>query len=437
MESGEIRETILVVEDDPAVRDFVCEVVLDPRRYHVLAEADGEEGLRRALEEKPDLLILDIRLPRLHGLDLLRALKQRGQHIPSVVLTAYSSEEVILKAFRLGAKDFLRKPFTIEEARAAVEGALTEERLRREKERLTRALTLANRRLQRQLHNWVALHNIAQAITSTLDESEVYRRVMSSVNRVLRVEVGSLLLLTPEGDELEFKMTLHGDVARFADIRLKLGQGIAGWVAQHGLPLLVPDVKEDPRFYPHIDRMLGFHTQSILCVPLKIKGKVIGVLEVINKQEGREKPSFTQGDLELLETLASWVSVAVENARLNQAMRETIALKTLKQVAVTVAHHVNNRLMNLSLELDRLVEEDLTPGEVREAVESSRRWVREIAAVVKALDRLGEVRTVPYVGETEMLDLEGGLSDVGSRDSRGSSPDVEVVQSGLQPFGRS
>ncbi|HEY76685.1 MAG TPA: response regulator [Thermoflexia bacterium] len=404
------QETILIVEDDPEIRAFLREVVLEPRRYRVLMETDGRRGMEQVLREKPDLLLLDLRLPHLQGLDLLRRLKQLGHQIPTIVLTVHASEETILEAFRLGAKDFLPKPFSAEEARAAIENALTEERLRREKERLTRALLLANRRLQRQIQNWVALHDIAQAITSTLDETEIYHRVMVNVNRILRVEAGSLLLLNPETKELEFRMTLHGDTARFADIRLKLGQGIAGWVAQHGRPLLVPDVRKDPRFYAQVDRALGFHTRSVLCVPLKARGEVIGVLEVINKLDGPESPAFTRGDLELLGMLASWVSVAVENARLNRSMQETVALRTLKQVVVTVAHHVNNRLMNLSLELDRLEgQREPSPDQIRTTIESARRWIQEIANVVRALDRVGEIRTVPYVGNIEMLDLESVL----------------------------
>ncbi|HHS97529.1 MAG TPA: response regulator [Chloroflexi bacterium] len=404
------RETILIVEDDPKVRDFLCEAVLDPRRYRVLTEAEGEKGLRRVLEVKPDLLLLDLHLPRLSGLDLLRMLRKQGVEIPSIVLTAYSSEEIILEAFHLGAKDFLQKPFTADEARAAVEKALAEVRLQREKERLTRALALANRRLQRQIHHWIALHDIAQAITSTLEEPEIYRRVMANVNRVLRVEAGSLFLISRETGELELKLTLQGEDARFVHVRLRSGQGIAGWVAQHGQPLLVPDVRKDPRFYPGVDRLTGFRTRSVLCVPLKSRGKTIGALEVINKLEGPEKPSFTSGDLELLEMLASWVSVAVENARLNRAMQEAAAMRTLRQVVVTIAHHVNNRLMNLALELDRLEAEGTpTPERIREATANARHWIWEITRVVKALDRVGKIKTIPYVGKTEMLDLESVL----------------------------
>ncbi len=400
------EETILIVEDDPEIRSFLQTVVLTGHDYRVLTAATGQEGLEQAVKEQPDLILLDLELPQINGLSLLRRLRDRGIDTAAIVLTAYASEETILQAFRLGARDFLQKPFGLDEAQEAIEKALREERLERERDNLTQALALANRRLQAQIRNWVSLHDIAQAITSTLEESEIYHRVMSNVNRILQVEAGSLLILNQETEELEFKMTLCRDVTRFSSIRLKLGQGIAGWVALHGEPLLVPNVYQDPRFYPQVDRTLGFQTHSILCVPLKSRGKVLGVLEVINKLEGSESPSFTRGDLKLLEMLASWISVAVENARLNSAMQEATATQTLKQAVVTLAHHINNRLMSLSLELDRLEEEFPSLDQASATIVSARAQIREIAAVVKALDQIQEIHTIPYIGSTEMIDIE-------------------------------
>jgi two-component system NtrC family sensor kinase len=182
------QETVLVVEGDDEIRAFLCDSILRPAGYRVLTATDGQEGLERALTDKPDLLLLDLTMPLLSGLDMpllsgldiLSTLEQRDCHIPTIVLTAYGSEETILKAFRLGAKDFLQKPFSATKVLAAIEKALTEARLRREKEHLTLSLMRANRRLQRQVHNWVALNDIAQAVVSTLEESEIFRRVMEN-----------------------------------------------------------------------------------------------------------------------------------------------------------------------------------------------------------------------------------------------------------------
>ncbi len=406
------QETVLIVEDDDETRTLLRDVVQAQAGYRVLLATDGQTGLERALVERPDVILLDLMLPRLSGLDLLEYLHRQGSHIPAIVLTAYCSEQEILKAFRLGARDFLQKPVVVKEVLNALERALAEERLRRERENLTRALAQANQRLQQQVQNWATLNDIAQAISSTLEESEIFRRVMENVTRILQVEACSLLLLDQKTNELEFTVTLQGDTARYSPFRLKPGQGIAGWVAQHGEPLLVPDVSQDPRFYTQMDQVTGFRSRSILCVPLKSRERVIGVLEAINKRGEAGDSRFTQADLELLTTLASWVAVAVENAWLNRATKEMAAAAAFKQAVTALAHHINNRLMALSLELDGLeMEGTLTPQALSALTASARRSIQEIAAVVKALDRLEELHTVPYVGSTEMIDIEEQLQE--------------------------
>ena len=403
------QATVLIAEDDDETRSFLRDVVLEPAGYCVLTATDGQEGLRQALAHRPDLMLLDLMLPRLSGLALLSQLRQHNCHIPTIVLTGYSSEKTILKAFRLGAKDFLQKPFGVDQVQSAIENVLAEERLRQEKENLTQALAQANQRLQRQVQNWVALNDIAQAITSTLEESEVFRRVMENVNRILQVEAGSLLLLNQQTGELEFKVTLQGDVAHSSSFRREPGEGIAGWVAQHGKPLLIPDVRLAPHFSPQGCR-------SILCVPLKVEEQIIGVIEVVNKKADPEGTVFTQEDLDLLTTLASWVVVAVENAGLNRATRNTAATTALRQTVTTLAHHINNQLMAFSLDLDSM-EESMKAGwpidqeAVSAIVVSAHRCVQEISAVVKALDRLVEIRTKPYVGTEEMIDIQEALEE--------------------------
>ena len=400
------RELVLVIEDNQDMRTFLSDAVLKPGGYRFKMITNGKEGLEYALETEPDLILLDLNLPHLSGLDILSKLKERGLQVNALVVSAYGSPETILQAFHLGAKDFLQKPFTVDQAQAAIENALREERLRREKENLTHALSLANHRLKTQIQNWIALHNIAQAITSTLDETKVFQRVMQNVNRILRVEAGTLMLLNQKTEKLEFTITMYGDEVRSSDFQINPDHGIAGWVARKGKPLLVPDVEKDDRFYGAIDQITGFKSQSILCVPLKTQGQVIGVIEVINKQDGPESPSFTHGDMELLTMLASWVAVAVENARLNRAMRDMAATKTLGQTVATIAHHINNRLMAFSLELDKL-EEDSKSGEtaLQETINSARLCIQDVSAVIKALDRLERIQTVPYVGSTEMIDI--------------------------------
>ena len=248
------------------------------------------------------------------------------------------------------------------------------------------------------------------AMTSPMELSARLERVLEQAMELLHAERGSVMLLDEDAGELTVRASRGLDPSRL--FRVPVGEGIAGWVAQHGEPLLVPDVSQDPRFCVQMDRMTGFRSRSILCVPLKSRERVIGVLEAINKRGEAGDSRFTQADLELLTTLASWVAVAVENAWLNRATKEMAAAAAFKQAVTALAHHINNRLMALSLELDGLeMEGTLTPQALNALTASARRSIQEISAVVKALDRLEELHTVPYVGSTEMIDIEEQLQE--------------------------
>jgi diguanylate cyclase (GGDEF)-like protein len=136
--------------------------------------------------------------------------------------------------------------------------------------------------------------------------------VLKAAKKTMRAEASSLMLLDHASNELYFQEIRGGD-EDVKEIRLRVGQGIAGRVAQTGKPLIVNDVAHCPYFYEGADRRTGFHTRQILCVPLKVRKNVIGVLEVLNKAEGGR---FDREDLLLFSNFASHAATAIENARL-------------------------------------------------------------------------------------------------------------------------
>ena len=225
-------------------------------------------------------------------------------------------------------------------------------------------------------------------------------------------EIILLDLMSSRESGLAFAVTLEGDAARYSSFRLKPGQGIAGWVAQQGEPLLIPDVHEDARFFPDVDQSTGFKTHSILCVPVNARDQVIGVIEAINKIGHPESPVFSREDLDMLTTLASWVAVAVENAGLNRAAKKMAAETALRQTVTAMVHHINNRLMALFLDLDALEDGgSVDPKAVHTVTRSALRSIEDVSAVIRALDRLEEIRVVPYVGKVEMMDIEEELKE--------------------------
>jgi len=115
---------VLIIEDRRENIIFLANNVLKPKGFEVITAMDGKTGLRKALEETPDIIITDLNLPKMHGLDILADLQDRGSTIPAIVMTFHGSEETAVKAFRLGAKDYLVKPFQVDDVEAALERAV-------------------------------------------------------------------------------------------------------------------------------------------------------------------------------------------------------------------------------------------------------------------------------------------------------------------------
>lgn len=163
-----------------------------------------------------------------------------------------------------------------------------------------------------------AIKQIGSALaSSTFDLNKVLKYTMDMIRTVMNVEAGSLALV--KDDQLEFAVAFEIDVARLKKFRLQMGQGISGAVAALGKPILENDAPGSSHFYPDLDDATGFKTRSVLCVPMISKGKVIGVIEVLNKLDG----NFTEGDTDLLQSIATSVSIALENARL---YKETVLM---------------------------------------------------------------------------------------------------------------
>jgi DNA-binding response OmpR family regulator len=115
---------VLIIEDRRENIVFLANNILKPKGFDVITAMDGKAGLRKALEETPDIIITDLKLPKMHGLDILADLQDRGSTIPAIVMTFHGSEETAIKAFRLGAKDYLIKPFQVEDVEIALERAV-------------------------------------------------------------------------------------------------------------------------------------------------------------------------------------------------------------------------------------------------------------------------------------------------------------------------
>jgi Nif-specific regulatory protein len=155
------------------------------------------------------------------------------------------------------------------------------------------------------------------------DGKELLRTIIESATRLMEADASSLLLLNPENNKLYFEIALGAKGPEVQRFSLNLGEGIAGWVAANNRSLIVNDVESDDRFYSDISEKINFPTKSILAVPMRVKDRCVGVIEIINKIDGG---NFTEQDLEWLEIFATQAAIAVQNSRSLQKVQEEVTL---------------------------------------------------------------------------------------------------------------
>jgi signal transduction histidine kinase/DNA-binding response OmpR family regulator len=169
----------------------------------------------------------------------------------------------------------------------------------------------------RRLNQLELLNTITTAAVSSLELDTVLSHILELTKYALGATEGSILLTDQDTENLFFAVITADEARSLKGLRILLEQGIAGWVAKNGRVACVNDVHSDPRWYDGVDALTGFKTRSLLCAPLKHHGRVSGVIEFVNKQQG----DFTEDDVSLVEAVASIASGAVENTHLYTAIR--------------------------------------------------------------------------------------------------------------------
>jgi diguanylate cyclase (GGDEF)-like protein len=170
----------------------------------------------------------------------------------------------------------------------------------------------------RQLQELTIFHDVAKALTSSLDLDSILQTIMEKMAEYFRPDTWSLLMVDEEREELYFAIAVGTASDALKNVRLKVGEGIAGWVAKHGERLVVPDVMNDPRFAKRIDEMTKWETRSIVCVPLRSKHRVLGVIQLVNI----DMQSFNDQEVFFLQSLCDYAAIAIENARSVEKIQE-------------------------------------------------------------------------------------------------------------------
>jgi two-component system NtrC family sensor kinase len=280
--------------------------VLAPNDYEHLGALSGEEGLRLVRDGDPSLIFLDHQLPDRDSFELLEELQGLFADVPVVFTSGNPSTRTILRAFRLGASDFVVKPFAPDDVLAAIRRTLRARRPPSGHKDLTRRLREANRQLQDRFQELNTVYAIGRAVTSLLDLNEVLNRVVEAAVYTVGAEEGTLMLLDEESNELYLRAAKDVDEKAARNLRLRVDDSAAGRALRKNCTVSLSG--------DSVKMATGYLVKSLLYVPLRVPGRgAIGVLGVANRWSSE---TLSERDVGLMSALADYAAIAIENARL-------------------------------------------------------------------------------------------------------------------------
>jgi DNA-binding response OmpR family regulator len=291
------KASILVIDDESIVQES-CRRILVPEGYAVESAYTGQEGLGRLADASFDLVITDLKMPGISGMEALKKIKHDDPDVGIIMITGYSTTDTAVEAMKLGAFDYLPKPFTPDELMAAVSKALEKKRLLLETKHLEKAY-----------------RDAAAAISSSLNLNEVLSLIAKSVVSLLKFKACSVHLLDAENNTLKIKAS--SGLSHIYLERTSLDKDDAMQEAFEGRTVYIPDARTDGRI-PNQAEVRSEGIISMLTIPLKVKNAVIGVLRAYTEDAHR----FDEKESDLLQKLAEQAGIAVTNARLYQEVKQ-------------------------------------------------------------------------------------------------------------------
>jgi signal transduction histidine kinase/DNA-binding response OmpR family regulator len=313
-------EKILVVDDSRDTRDMIANYILAPNGYTTLVADNGLSALEIARISAPDLIVADMRMPEMNGLELAQIILRENLGIPIIIVTAEGSEAVARDALRSGVADYINKPFAPDELLGAVRRTLDKVAAERDLARVQSELASAHQAALRRLKELETLAGVGREVTSVLDLDQVLTRLVEAAVNLTGAEEGSLLLQDEHTGELTMRASKNFEDGFVRAFRLRSADSLAGYVIRSGESVLLD--QDSPQKIK-----TAYLVHSLVYVPLRSRDGIIGVLGVDNRRAGR---AFTRHDQRLLQALGDYASIALENANLYaRTERERAQLETI------------------------------------------------------------------------------------------------------------
>jgi len=353
-------ETILIVEDRRENIVHLANNVLKPKGYQILTAMDGQLGLKRILKDKPDLVILDLNMPKMDGLEVLATLQERGIETPVILTTFYGSEQVARQALRLGAVDYIVKPYDIGEMLESVERALAQRAPRGDQKAAVQAALPAQRALAsrpaeaeepaekampltRQVERWMRdmniLTRVGKALVANLELDRVCTRTVEAAIYVTRSDHAFLYLRSPQTSNLSLCAARSPQDPGARILNQTVQGGLASEVLRSGETAIHSKAPSDVNLFEIVGHTLG----PAIAAPLRWQRETIGVL-MAARNPG--EAAFNEADVEWLSGLSDYAATAVHNAWAYQ-----------QQVAAATSPAVSESLAQVRQELARLADD--------------------------------------------------------------------------------
>ena len=305
------NKKILVVDDEPSICD-ILEKFLKKKGYDVFRANDGKKAMALVESSPIDLIVSDIKMPGMSGVELLQKLRENGKGMPVLITTGFPTLDSAIEALKLGAYDYLTKPFHLEEIGEKIRRALVQKKLEEDNILFSRL---------------VSLHEVTKILSSTLDQNDLNIKFLDFSTRLAKAD-GGALIFTDQRNKLSLAKKNGERIKTELWLKQSLIQA-SQWVIEHQEPLVL---ESNAKELPAGLKTVPADVRAFISYPLRTHSRTIGVLNLVRLQPGEP---FSSLDLELINVLASQASISIENVRLYQNIRNNY-LKTIRAFALAV-----------------------------------------------------------------------------------------------------
>lgn len=363
------KERILIVDDDPDVRDLLMDQIFHPNKFEVFEARDGAEGLDIAGKQSIDLIYLDLVMPSLTGKDMLVGLRSRNYRGPVIVGVKRGQETSAIEAFRFGATDYITKPIREAEMQSVVTRALADVRLRKERDQLFEKLEKTNTQLQDRVQQLTTLQQLGQKLTAMHSLEGMFDAVLAGAVEVTKADHASLILHDEQNDQFILRAGKNLTLV----MQEKLGEVIKDDLARLVVTSQEPIVTSGEglkRFRISRDIL------AVVYAPMTANGRAIGVLTVGNH---RKRTPFDEDLGPLVSALADYVAIAIVNARL------FVELERRANTANSQLQRLNGPLEQVTERLQALANTSGVPNQFKQQLQALHQQTQYMQQLMRGL----------------------------------------------------